>query len=273
MEDSTQNIYIFSAATFAVFMLLESALPRRDEGKEVGWRWLNNFSLSAITWYVNFIAGTWLMIWLARNHDLRSFAIVPAEIGQHPLIGFLLLLLVGEFIAYVMHVTMHKVRFLWPIHAVHHADTSFDVSTGYRHHPLEPLLLLPLVAPAVILLGTTPAVAAAYRFFAVATTVFSHANVRLPEALDKALRPVFITPDYHRIHHCAEQQYTNSNYGTLVPWFDYLFGTARTRPYDEQESMEIGLEYWRDRRDLRLDQQLLMPFRKIERDTAVEVSQ
>ena len=69
-----------------------------------------------------------------------------------------------------------------------------------------------------------------------------------------------LTPDFHRLHHCAEVRYTNSNYGSVVPWFDYLFGTASARPYAEQESMVLGLEYLRESRDSRLDRLVTAPF-------------
>ncbi|TGD71613.1 sterol desaturase family protein [Mangrovimicrobium sediminis] len=263
MTINSQTIYIFTAITFALFMLLESLAPRRDAGGELGARWANNFGLAALAWYANAVAGTWLVVWLAGMPELQDLALLPPEVAQQPLVGFGLLLLVSEFLGYCAHVGFHKIRCLWPVHAVHHADTGFDVSTSYRHHPVEPLILLPLVVPVVVLLGVTPLAAALYRLFAVAITVFSHANVRLPEGLDRVLRWFVLTPDYHRIHHCSDPHYTNSNYGTMLPWFDYLFGTARSRPYAEQAQMELGLEYWRAAKDMRLDRQLLMPLRGI----------
>jgi sterol desaturase/sphingolipid hydroxylase (fatty acid hydroxylase superfamily) len=84
--------------------------------------------------------------------------------------------------------------------------------------------------------------------------------LRLPERLDSVLRKFILTPDFHRLHHSSEARFTDSNYGSMVPWFDYLFGTASNRPYDEQTDMELGLEYLRQPRDSRLDRLVLIPF-------------
>lgn len=249
-------------------MLLETLLPQRRVGA-IGWRWANNFGLSALTWYISTVAGTWFLIWLADNQPLQRFALLPGAIRDHTFIGFVLLLTVAEFLSYWIHRTFHHVSFLWPIHAVHHADTRIDVSTSYRHHPVEPLLSIPIVTPVILSLGVGPTSVVLYQVFAVFITVFSHANIRLPQKLDNLLRLIVVTPGFHHLHHCSNQRYTNSNYGTLIPWFDYLFRTASTRPLQEQATMEIGLEYWRESKDLRLDQQLLMPLRRADLDQNV----
>lgn len=263
MNPDTQTLYTFTAIVFAACMALETVIPQRSSGGPIGWRWVNNFSLGAIAWYITGIAGTWLMIWLASNHDLRQLALLPPHMARQPVLGFLLLVAVSEFFGYWAHRLFHNVSWLWPIHAVHHADTEFDVSTSYRNHPLEPLLMLPLGATAVVLLGSTPLAATAYRLFTIAIAVFSHANIRLPQPLERVLRLVILTPGYHLVHHSTERRYTNSNYGTLLPWFDYLFGTYQYRSPRDLAEMEVGLEYWRSPRDTRLDKQLLLPLRRI----------
>ena len=163
--------------------------------------------------------------------------------------------------SYWIHRAFHRVSWLWPLHAVHHSDTQLDVSSTFRHHPLEPLLTMPLTAPVVLALGVSPEAALAYRLFDVFFQVFSHSNIRIPQAMERYLRLVVLTPDFHRTHHNAEQRYTDSNYGSLVPWFDYLFGTARHQDYNAQETSVIGLEYLRDPADSRLDRLLTMPVR------------
>ncbi len=260
MDTSPQFLYIFSASIFALFMLAESLLPLRSPG-DLGRRWTNNFSLAAISWYATSTAGAWFIIWIADSQPLERFVLLPSALRSQPLLGLLLLLAVTEFLSYWVHVMYHHVAALWPIHAVHHADTDIDVSTSYRHHPLEPLLAIPLVTPAVLLLGVGPESVVLYHILAITLTVFSHTNLRLPQQLDNLLSTVIITPGFHHLHHCSDPHYTNSNYGTLVPWYDYLFGTASKRPLAEQAEMRIGLEYWREPKDMRLDQQLLMPLR------------
>ena len=37
------------------------------------------------------------------------------------------------FGGWLVHITEHKVKFLWRFHLVHHADNNVDVTTGLRH--------------------------------------------------------------------------------------------------------------------------------------------
>ena len=157
------------------------------------WRWSNNFSLASLTWFVSALCSAAVVVYLAKWTGDRQFGLIP-YLGAGPVAGFLALLVVTQFIGYWVHVAFHKVPWLWPIHAIHHSDVDVDVSTSYRHHPLEPLLSLPLVAPAVLLLGATPEAAVGYKLFEVAVTLFSHSNVRLPEALDLQLRRLCSPP-------------------------------------------------------------------------------
>ena len=94
-----------------------------------------------------------------------------------------------------------------------------------------------------------------------ATSMFSHSNVRMPLGLDRALRWFVVTPDMHRVHHSILSRETNSNFGFNVPWWDRLFGTYRPQPAAGHETMTIGIEQFRDPRELGLDRMLLHPLR------------
>ena len=52
---------------------------------------------------------------------------------------------------------------------------------------------------------------------------------------------------------------TNSNDGTVLPWFDYLFKTASDVPYQQQREIQPGVKYLRGPRDGRLDRLLSCP--------------
>lgn len=251
-------VYTFTFAVFGVCMLWEMFAPRRAESGGVAWRWSNNFSLGLVNWYLSAVANTLLVLWVADWTDRRQLGLLQ-PLGLGPVVEFLILLASTQLLGYWVHVAFHRVSWLWPIHAVHHSDTQIDVSTSYRHHPLEPLITLPVSAPLVLLLGVSLEAAAAYRLFAVLATVFSHSNVRIPEVIERRLRWLLLTPDFHRVHHSSDPRYTNSNYGSLVPWFDYLFGSARHWEYAEHETRELGLEYLREPADSRFDNLLVQP--------------
>jgi sterol desaturase/sphingolipid hydroxylase (fatty acid hydroxylase superfamily) len=166
-----------------------------------------------------------------------------------------------EATAYASHRLFHAVPFLWRLHAVHHLDTEFDVTTSHRHHTVEIAAVSLLFVPIVALLGAPLIVVASVALLRVSVSLFSHSNLAVPNRLDRLLRWVLITPDFHRVHHSVDPRHTNSNFGAVLPWFDYLFGTATRKPFDEQPSMTVGLEYFRDPVESRFDHLLAMPFR------------
>jgi sterol desaturase/sphingolipid hydroxylase (fatty acid hydroxylase superfamily) len=94
-----------------------------------------------------------------------------------------------------------------------------------------------------------------------ATSMFNHGNVRIPVGLDHWLRWLVVTPDMHRVHHSILVSETNSNFGFNLPWWDHLLGTYRDQPAAGHEGMTIGIEQFRETRELWLDRMLLQPFR------------
>ena len=77
----------------------------------------------------------------------------------------------------------------------------------------------------------------------------------------RVLRLLVVTPDMHRVHHSIRPDETNSNFGFNVPWWDRLLGTYRAQPVDAHEGMTIGIEQFRQARELWLDRMLIQPLR------------
>jgi sterol desaturase/sphingolipid hydroxylase (fatty acid hydroxylase superfamily) len=157
---------------------------------------------------------------------------------QFPWIAILVLTLIAQtFAAYWVHRLMHVSPLLWRVHRVHHADTMVDVSTSLRNHPLELLLTIPASALVILVLGTPVSVVAALQGFYVAAAIWEHADIALPERLDRALAIVFVTPRLHRLHHSPDRRCHDSNYGNSIMLWDRLFGSIN----DSLEKQEVGL--------------------------------
>jgi sterol desaturase/sphingolipid hydroxylase (fatty acid hydroxylase superfamily) len=144
---------------------------------------------------------------------------------------------------------------------MHHADLEFDVSTGLRFHPVEILLSMLIKFTVIAGLGAPALAVLIFEVLLNATSMFNHSNVRIPLALDGALRWLVVTPDMHRVHHSILARETNSNFGFNLPWWDRLFGTYRAQPMAGHEAMTIGIEQFREARELGLDRMLLQPAR------------
>lgn len=164
-----------------------------------------------------------------------------------------------DLIVYFQHVLFHSVPLLARLHAVHHADPDFDLTTGIRFHPLEILLSALIKLGAVAALGAPVAAVLAFEVLLNATAMFNHANVSLPSWLEPVVRRLLVTPDMHRVHHSVIEAERNSNYGFCLSVWDRLLGTYTPAP---RGPLDIGLASWRDQRTIAtLPGVLGMPFR------------
>jgi sterol desaturase/sphingolipid hydroxylase (fatty acid hydroxylase superfamily) len=91
--------------------------------------------------------------------------------------------------------------------------------------------------------------------------MFNHGNVRLPPWLDHVLRAFIVTPEMHRVHHSIEKRERDSNFGFNLPWWDRLFGTYRAQPALGHFQMMLGINQFRDQRELWLHRMLWQPLR------------
>src|SRR5262249_13599580 len=174
-----------------------------------------------------------------------------------PLIGFLLL----DLVIYAQHVVFHKVPLLWRLHRMHHADLDIDVTTGVRFHPFEILISMLIKIATVLAFGIPVVAVLLFEVVLNATSMFNHANVRMPAALDRVLRWLVVTPDMHRVHHSVLRRETDRISGSIVPGGPGCYGPIRPLPKAAQEGMTIALPIFRDRRELRIDRLLTQPFR------------
>ena len=77
---------------------------------------------------------------------------------------------------------------LWRLHRMHHADLDIDVTTGVRFHPFEILLSMLIKIATVVAFGIPAVAVLLFEVVLNATSMFNHANVAMPTALDRVLR-------------------------------------------------------------------------------------
>ena len=201
---------------FALMALWETLAPRRARLLPRRVRWLHNLALVLLNS---------LILRLLFPLAAVGFALLAAERGWGLLNAFalpfwwafLLSVIALDFAIYLQHVMFHAVPLLWRLHRVHHADADFDVTTGARFHPLEILLSMLIKFAAIAVLGAPAAAVLVFEVLLNATAMFNHANLRLPEPVDRRLRRLLVTPEMHRIHHSMEVVEANSNFGFNLP--------------------------------------------------------
>jgi len=256
------------AGIFAAMALWELLAPRRRQAIGRSRRWPSNLGIVALnTLLVRLVfpvAAVGVAL-LAETRGWGLFRVLPAPASLAVIASVILL----DLAIYFQHVLFHAVPVLWRLHRMHHADLEFDVSTGARFHPFEIVLSMVIKLGVVAALGAPAAAVLIFEVLLNATSMFNHGNVRVPMQLDGVLRWVVVTPDMHRVHHSVVPRETNSNFGFNLPWWDRLFGTYRAQPAAGHEGMTIGIEQFREPRELRLDRMLMQPFRDDDRSYAL----
>jgi sterol desaturase/sphingolipid hydroxylase (fatty acid hydroxylase superfamily) len=258
--------YAAFVGALVVLGMLESIAALGAEDVARGKRWPANFALTAINILLLGVlpVGSLAAADVAASRDwgLLNQIAMPASIAV--VAAFLL----RSLVSYGIHVAMHKVPWLWRLHRVHHTDTAMDVSTAVRFHPLEFVISVPVVLAATLVLGFPPLAVIIYSLVDAAMAVFSHANLRLPDRMERGVRLVLVTPAMHRIHHSASQPETDSNYGATLSCWDRLFGTHRAKLASALASIQLGLAECRDRRPDSLLWLLSLPFLKLRPEPA-----
>ena len=169
---------------------------------------------------------------------------------------------------YGQHVLFHFVPVLWRFHRMHHADLDVDVTTGTRFHPIEVFLSFGIKFAVIVSIGASPLSVLIFEILLNATSLFNHSNLRFPALIEPLVRLFVVTPDMHRVHHSIVNRETNSNFGFNLPWWDWLFRTYRPQPQAGHDSMTMGIDRFRDPKELRLDRMLTQPFRDDKSDNA-----
>ena len=245
---------------FAVMALWELIGPRRIQSIGRGWRWPNNLGVVVANTLVVRLVFPTTAVGLALLAETRGWGLFNL-IAFPTWVGIVSSVVVLDLAIYLQHVLFHAVPSLWRLHRMHHADLEFDVTTGLRFHPIEILLSMIIKFTVVAALGAPALAVLIFEVLLNATSMFNHGNVCIPTGLDRVLRWIVVTPDMHRVHHSILSRETNSNFGFNLPWWDRLFGTYRAQPAAGHDGMTIGIEQFREPRELGLDRMLLQPFR------------
>src|SRR5712691_6947039 len=249
-----------SVGVFVLLAALELIGPRRRQPAGRAARWPCNLGIVVLdTLLVRLVfpvTGVGLALLAeARGWGLFNLAALPNWIAVAASVVLL------DLAIYLQHVLFHAVPALWRLHRMHHADLAFDVTTGLRFHPVEILLSILIKLAVIAALGASALGVLIFELLLNTTSMFNHGNVDMPRPLDRVLRWIVVTPDMHRVHHSIIARETNSNFGFNLPWWDRLFGTYRSQPAAGHDQMTIGIEQFRDARELRLDRMLLQPWR------------
>jgi sterol desaturase/sphingolipid hydroxylase (fatty acid hydroxylase superfamily) len=147
-------------------------------------------------------------------------------------------LLVWELSYWVWHFTSHRVRLFWCFHSPHHTPVDMNVTVNFQIFFAEFYHAALIQLPILMLLGVDPAMVLAIRLFNDMWGLFLHAGERaFKNGRLGILQYFIITPSHHRVHHGKNPLYMDTNFCTMLQFWDWLFGTL------QREREEVKIEY------------------------------
>ncbi len=169
-----------------------------------------------------------LALWIATMTWSADHAVgLLRWLGTTGWVRWMLVILLLDLWTYTWHRLNHAVPVLWRFHRLHHSDAQMDVTTASRFHLGEIVGSSLARVPVLALIGCNVTELAVYETLLFAGVQFHHANVALPEALDRIVRAVIVTPHLHKVHHSVELAEQNANFSSLFTWWDRAARTFR----------------------------------------------
>lgn len=160
----------------------------------------------------------------------RHYAIFDIQAN---LLTWVALILLTDFVWYWYHRMGHEVNLFWAAHVVHHQSEDYNLTTGTRITVIQAAArtvfwsVIPIIGFPPEMITTVLIIHGLYPFFT-HTQLIGKLGI---------LEYFLVTPSHHRVHHGANEQYLDKNYGDMFIIWDKLFGTFA----EENEPIQYGL--------------------------------
>ena len=206
-----------AAPLVVVFAVLEGlVLSRRDR---YDWR---AFGVSVFDLLLRIGVGVFLPLSLAAPLMRLAYTERLSTIHIDSATAVLLLFVGQEFCYYWYHRAAHRVRWFWINHAVHHSPNELNLSAAFRIGPFGKITGTALFFAPLVWLGFDPRTVFAVLSLNLLYQFWIHATW-IPRL--GWLEGILNTPSAHRVHHAANPEYLDANYGGVLVVFDRMFGT------------------------------------------------
>lgn len=259
----TNYFYWLLGLSFLVF-ILEIILPWRKDQKIFRKDfWLDafyilfNFFLFSLVGF-NALSNVGVELF---NDSLNYFGIqniVAVEVQDTPVwMQLFIMFVVADFIQWNIHRQLHKRKWLWEFHKVHHSVKEMGFAAQFRFHFMETVLYKSFQYVPLAMIGFGIQEFFVVHMFTVLVGHINHANVGWSYG---KLGFIFNNPKMHIWHHAKElpeEHLSGVNFGLSLSLWDHLFKTAYI-PKDGQD-IELGFEGDEDF-PRTFSKQLILPF-------------
>lgn len=249
---------IWIVLCLSVFWIFEGIYPLRKHQYNKWKHAKTNLFLLLSTMIINVVFGiitVGIFSWIETN-QFGLLYLIEVPVWAEIIIAVMLLDFISQ---YCVHYLLHKVPFMWRFHTVHHSDTHVDVTSGTRHHPIDFIFRETFALIGILIAGLPIAYYLIYRILTVFFTYFSHADIQLPNWLDRTISYVFISPNTHKFHHHHVMPWTDTNFGNIFSFWDRIFGTFI---YQDTKNIVYGVDILDADKSEDILYQLKAPFKK-----------
>ncbi len=232
INPSWHNYFYWLIGVSLFFFVLELVRPwrknqpllRKDFWLDFFYMFFNFFLFSLIIYnaasdvVVNFFNDAMASVGIK---NLVAFEVMSWPLWAHLLLGFI----VRDFIQWNTHRLLHRSKFLWEFHKVHHSVEQMGFAAHLRYHWMENVVYRTIEYIPLALIGIGLRDFFIIHIFTLAIGHFNHSNFKLNLG---ALKYLFNNPQMHIWHHAydlPEKYRFGVNFGISLSLWDYLWGT------------------------------------------------
>ncbi len=220
-----------------IFSPIEVLWPAYPQQSVFRNEWLNDIVYFLSTHLPIQVTTFLILLPATQINSVLHFSTIPDQVAKLPwLVQFFLAVLIADLAQYWIHRSMHMVRPLWRVHAIHHSSKALDWIAGSRAHLIEDVMVRGGILIPMMLIFP-PGMLVAYLFFVNIHATWAHCNFG-PTV--KWLEPYLVQPRFHHWHHTAQKEAIDRNFAIHFPWIDKIFGTHYL-PKDDSWPHTYGL--------------------------------
>lgn len=195
-----------------------------------------DFWLDGVYMFFNFFLFSLIGFNAISNIAVDSFNNLLSFIGIKNLVAFnlsllpiwsqlLIMFIIADFIQWNIHRLLHKNKYLWEFHKVHHSVTEMGFAAHLRFHWMETVIYKSLQYIPLAMLGFGIQDFFIIHIVAVAIGHLNHSNLKITYG---PLKYILNNPVMHLWHHAKKfpKDSHGVNFGLSLSIWDYLFKTA-----------------------------------------------
>ena len=232
LNPSWHNYFYWLIFLSIVVWFLELLFPwRKNQATFRKDFWLDGFYM-----FFNFFLFSLIGYNAISSVAVKLFNDGLALVGIHNLVAlnirslpawsqFALMFLIADFIQWNIHRLLHKNKYLWEFHKVHHSVVEMGFAAHLRFHWMETIIYKTLQYIPLSMLGFGIQDFFIIHIIAVAIGHLNHANLKITYGPFKYVLNNPVMHLWHHAHYLPKDRY-GVNFGLSLSVWDYLFKTA-----------------------------------------------